>query len=299
MSNKQWGIPIALFLASMALLFYYSAPPTYSSPSFAITADSYDQILIDGLPQQITNVSFSHYDSSINIKLEDKQWIITNHNNIVADSTYIYNTLVTITDSSIFEPVETTQDLASYGITSDSKKLTLSDETGAEFSITLGKIASGSQYYVHLSYLDSICVIDKYHFDQLSANLNVWRTKEYLPFDIADTSEIVVVTNNQSHKITINNVDEAYYATSNTLSEEGCNTFVKFLQQTRAVEFVTAEATDEIKSMYSLDNPLFSITVKTFDGKSTTVNLVQSPYTPTEMYATIVGTGDIFIVPTF
>ncbi len=144
MQKKGWGFPLIIFAISTALLFYYTSTQTYSSMAQTIV----NQNINNGLPTEITAVKFSHYNESINIKLKSDEWIITSHSNTIADTSYIYNTLSSFINPANLEFVLDYPDLEEYGISQTSKKITLYDKDDKEFTLTRGKSASNSHYYV-------------------------------------------------------------------------------------------------------------------------------------------------------
>ncbi|OOB79357.1 MAG: hypothetical protein BEN18_04220 [Epulopiscium sp. Nuni2H_MBin001] len=286
MHNKGWGTPIILFITFTILLLQYTSEANIPSITTSATVQ---QVCDDGIPSVVTRLAFNYEDFEVEIILDNNDWVMANGD--AADSAYIFN-LLSMFAAAPLDVVSDDPSLYTYGVNSRSKTLTLSDADGATFTLMQGSVASDTHYYAFHVENHCIYTIDKACFDALSADLNVWRTKDIVVFD-----EIIKVDvsfgDASSHSIYISGDDFM----SPTLSEDVYLDIIKFLANNKVLSFVTNQASAELLSMYNLDSPLVSFSIFYSDSDFVVLHLVPNPFNALELYGTIDGSNDIFIMP--
>lgn len=297
LKRKGWLTPILVFIICISFLLSYQAKQGGSS--LARTIETPLSPWNIGIAH-ITKIEFNDSSKSITALFSEDTWQILTPTSMAADSTYIYGILSNFTSPKLIEEVEThVTNLAPYGIDKFSKSILLYDSDANKYELICGKEASASTYYVYAPSTASIYTMHKDAFDSLSHNLSLWRDKNYLHFDAAQTAKIQLTLPNETIVITRTAKDDAVTFTSDALSSTEIERLLNFLQSTRVTNFITDNASDSVIQNYGLHQP--SATLSIWDLNHTVTSFSMAPHLdqPGQSYILMKDSKNIFSVNAF
>ncbi|MGL4362343.1 MAG: DUF4340 domain-containing protein [Cellulosilyticaceae bacterium] len=264
MHKKSWIVPIiVLFLCSTFMIAYQK------NSDFNTYATSIEkrQISLNKSSSDIHSLNFSFGDFSIDVSRIDSDWILSDSNNVSAESSYIYSIINSfITPGTLHLLDIDTTDLSPYGITDFSPQITFCDENNTPYTFIQGVEYSPKEYYTYNPMTDALYTISKTAFDQLSRKSTDWLSKDYLNFNPEFIDFIELTYNDDIYTLRTNPIHNIKTFESSTLNVDDVQKIVSFLETTRASSYISTNISEQIYTSYGFAVSPLSIRIVKTDG---------------------------------
>lgn len=297
MQHKNLFIPVLVFIFSFGILSVYQK--SHPSVTLASTVDT-PPILWSKSPADITSVTYAMGDKKITVQRKEDDWLLTSLGNQKADSLYVYQAINYFLEPHFKEVITTSaRDLTTYGIDENAPTLTLSDTEGASYCLIKGNCIDEELVYVYAPLSHTIYSMENALFDSLSLNIEDWRNKELLSFDLNNVAKISFSYKNLECTL-LPEKDE----TGLTFKAEGINPslvekFISFLQTSKVQQFITDNASEHVLQIYGFTSPRLTCDITLVSGTplSLTIGLIKED--ENICYAKVNDSSSIVAIPYF
>lgn len=295
MYRKSWFIPLLVLLLCSVTLFSYQKNTHINTYALPLPRT---ELALSQKPSDFVKVELSWANQHIVAEREGTSWKLTLPTVASADSSYIYDVISTfITPGNIQFVEDCPSDLASYGIHENAPSLRFYDASYNKHEFIQGKLVNNTFYYAYDPDSDTMYSVPKKSFDSVSKDLNTWLNKRYIDFNPASTAHITLSWGDITHRIEPVVIHNTVQFESSTLENAQVAAFIKFLETSKAVSFITSNASPQVASSYGFDESALHIAIVSTDGTSTEFEISRSFANENTCYVLLKPHNTILTIP--
>lgn len=295
MYRKSWIIPMVVLVLSSILLFSYQKNAYNTTYALSQTKTTFT---MTNKSSDFTQVEYTWPNHHITAIRNGTSWKLTAPTLSDADGAYMYDLInAFISPGNIHFVQDQPTDLTEYGINDYSPTIRFQTSSGQAFEFIQGKAANASFYYAYSPLTDTLYSIDKKCFNLLSKDLSHWLSKNYITFDPTCTEQVTLTSNGQTHILLPSRIHNTIQFKSSTLSDKDVSSIINFLQTTKALTFITTNASSQVIQSYGFNEDALHINVTTTEGDVTSLTLSNTFSNGGSCYVLLQPSNTIVTVP--